>query len=90
MKKNKTNWLPNSWRAKKALHQPIYEDEKKLSEVTKKMSKFPPLVFAGEVRQLKNQLAKCVNGEGFYFKLVTVQKVLLNSIRITSEIHLEL
>ena len=65
MKKNKTNWLPNSWKAKKALHQPIYEDEKKLSEVTKKMSKFPPLVFAGEVRQLKSQLAKCVNGEGF-------------------------
>ena len=65
MKKNRKDWLPNSWEAKKALHQPIYKDEKKLHEVIKKMSKFPPLVFAGEVRQLKNQLADCVKGKGF-------------------------
>ena len=64
MKKNRKDWLPNSWEAKKALHQPIYKDEKKLHEVIKKMSKFPPLVFAGEVRQLKNQLADCVKGKG--------------------------
>ena len=65
MSKNKLNWLPNSWWKKKALHQPIYKDEKKLNKITKKLSKFPPLVFAGEVRQLKSQLSKCVNGEGF-------------------------
>ena len=29
------------------------------------MKKLPPLVFAGEVRNLKNELAKCVDGKGF-------------------------
>ena len=29
------------------------------------MKKLPPLVFAGEVRNLKKELAKCVDGDGF-------------------------
>ena len=61
----KQDWTPDSWRKKKALHQPIYTDKKKLDKVVKKMKKLPPLVFAGEVRSLKNELAKCVDGKGF-------------------------
>ena len=61
----KQDWTPDSWRKKKALHQPIYTDKKKLDKAVKKMKKLPPLVFAGEVRSLKKELAKCVDGKGF-------------------------
>ena len=43
---------------------------------------FPPLVFAGETRHLKQQLAEVVDGKAFYFKEVIVQKVLQNLIQI--------
>ena len=61
----KQDWTPDSWRKKKALHQPTYIDKKKLDKAVKKMKKLPPLVFAGEVRSLKHELAKCVDGKGF-------------------------
>ena len=61
----KQKWTPYSWKSKKALHQPNYLDEKKLDKTVKKMKKLPPLVFAGEVRSLKKELAKCVDGQGF-------------------------
>ena len=58
-------WNPDSWKSKTALHQPNYLDEKKLEKTVKKMKKLPPLVFAGEVRSLKKELSKCVDGNGF-------------------------
>ncbi len=58
-------WNPDSWKSKTALHQPNYLDEKKLEKTIKKMKKLPPLVFAGEVRSLKKELSKCVDGNGF-------------------------
>ncbi len=61
----KQEWTPDSWKKKKALHQPNYIDKKKFDIALKKMKKLPPLVFAGEVRSLKNELAKCVDGKGF-------------------------
>ena len=61
----KENWSPQSWKFKKALHQPVYDNVPKLKKITKKMKKLPPLVFAGEVRELKCELAKCADGIGF-------------------------
>ena len=61
----KHEWTPDSWKKKKALHQPNYIDKKKFDIAIKKMKKLPPLVFAGEVRSLKNELAKCGDGKGF-------------------------
>ncbi len=61
----KENWSPHSWKFKKALHQPVYDNVSKLNKITKKMKKLPPLVFAGEVRELKCELAKCADGKGF-------------------------
>ena len=61
----KHEWTPDSWKKKKPLHQPNYIDKKKFDIAIKKMKKLPPLVFAGEVRSLKNELAKCVDGKGF-------------------------
>ena len=37
------NWKPDSWRAKTAKHLPVYENEGKLNEVLKEISKFPHL-----------------------------------------------
>ena len=45
-------WSPGSWREKPAKHLPKYSDEKKLKEITNKLSSYPPLVFAGESRNL--------------------------------------
>ena len=58
-------WNPKSWQKKIALHQPVYKNTSELNKTIGKMSNFPPLVFAGEVRNLKDELTKCVNGEGF-------------------------
>ncbi|WP_297570299.1 class II 3-deoxy-7-phosphoheptulonate synthase [uncultured Helicobacter sp.] len=60
-----TNWNPKSWRDKIALQQPIYEDLNVLEAIEKKLSKYPPLVFAGEARTLKSRLAKVSKGEAF-------------------------
>jgi len=60
-----TNWKPNSWRNKPAKHLPNYSNSKKLSAVTEKLSNFPPLVFAGESRNLLKQLGEVANGNAF-------------------------
>ncbi len=61
----KQKWTPKSWESKAALHQPDYLDKKKLADVVKRLKKLPPLVFAGEVRNLKDRLSKCVTGDSF-------------------------
>ncbi len=61
----KNDWKPSSWRSKNAKHLPIYEDEKLLSAVTNKLANYPPLVFAGESRNLEKQLAEVSNGRAF-------------------------
>ena len=58
-------WTPDSWRSKPILQAPEYPDKKKLREVEKTLSGFPPLVFAGEARSLKHGLAKASRGEAF-------------------------
>lgn len=60
-----TNWNPKSWRDKTALQQPVYKDLNALEAVEKELSKYPPLVFAGEARTLKARLAKVSKGEAF-------------------------
>ncbi len=59
------NWTPESWREKPALQLPTYPDKEALSNVEEELSKMPPLVFAGEARRLKKQLAKAVEGQAF-------------------------
>ncbi len=61
----KEKWKPYSWKKKIALHQPKYESESHLNSAVSRMKKLPPLVFAGEVRHLKQELAKCSKGSGF-------------------------
>ena len=58
-------WTLNSWKNYPVKHIPKYEDEKELSMVLKKVSSFPPLVFAGESRALKKSLAQVAEGKAF-------------------------
>jgi len=58
-------WKPNSWKEKPAKHLPTYKDVKSLELITKKLSNYPPLVFAGEARNLEKQLGQVANGKAF-------------------------
>ncbi len=61
-----TNWTPASWRAKPAKHIPEdYPSVEKLAEVETTLSGYPPLVFAGEARRLKQRLGDVANGKAF-------------------------
>ena len=59
------NWKVNSWRKYPVKHIPEYPDQKELDQVLNKIKTFPPLVFAGETRHLKQQLAEVVDGKAF-------------------------
>ncbi len=58
-------WTPDSWKNHTALQMPDYPDAAALQSVEERLGKMPPLVFAGEVRALTEQLAKVSRGESF-------------------------
>jgi 3-deoxy-7-phosphoheptulonate synthase len=58
-------WSPDSWRAKPIEQVPVYPNPAALAEVEKQLATFPPLVFAGEARELKAKLARVAAGEAF-------------------------
>ena len=60
-----TNWAPDSWRAKPIRQVPDYPDRTALKAAEDKLRTYPPLVFAGEARRLKAQLADVAAGRGF-------------------------
>lgn len=59
------NWTPQSWKDKPVRQVPTYPDAAKLAEVDAQLRKLPPLVFAGEARRLKNELAAVSEGRAF-------------------------
>ena len=58
-------WSPESWRGMPIVQVPEYPDATELAEVEGELKRFPPLVFAGEARRLKRDLARVANGEAF-------------------------
>ena len=60
-----SSWTRSSWREKPIRQQPTYTNQEVLASVEQELSKYPPLVFAGEVRQLKASLADVVAGKAF-------------------------
>ncbi|RFB80175.1 class II 3-deoxy-7-phosphoheptulonate synthase [Methylovirgula sp. 4M-Z18] len=58
-------WTPDNWRSKPVEQMPAYKNLAELAEVEKQLAGFPPLVFAGEARKLKQALAKVSAGEAF-------------------------
>jgi 3-deoxy-7-phosphoheptulonate synthase len=60
-----STWSPSSWREKPILQQPTYPNKEELEKVLGELRNYPPLVFAGEARSLRAQLANVANGEAF-------------------------
>jgi 3-deoxy-7-phosphoheptulonate synthase len=60
-----TPWTPAAWRAKHAHQMPDYPDAATLAAAEKRLAAFPPLVFAGEARDLTAQLARAAEGKAF-------------------------
>ena len=58
-------WTPDSWRSRQALQQPDWPDGSELDAVLKNLSTLPPLVFAGEARDLTTDLGRVASGEAF-------------------------
>ena len=58
-------WTPDSWKRHEARHLPVYDDAAALAEAESTMANFPPLVFAGEARAQKAQLAEVAAGKSF-------------------------
>ncbi|MGX7344912.1 class II 3-deoxy-7-phosphoheptulonate synthase [Acetobacter pasteurianus] len=58
-------WMPDSWRSFPVKQIPSYPDQAALKTVEDRLSSYPPLVFAGEVRTLRNHLAQAATGQAF-------------------------
>ena len=58
-------WSPSSWREKPIQQVPAYPEPAVLDATEAQLATFPPLVFAGEARKLKKQLAAVAAGEAF-------------------------
>jgi 3-deoxy-7-phosphoheptulonate synthase len=58
-------WTPDSWRSRPVVQIPEYPDPQALADVEAQLATFPPLVFAGEARNLKKALARVAAGEAF-------------------------
>ena len=65
MTKTVQNWAPGSWRQHEVRQMPRYADAAALARVESELQGYPPLVFAGEARELKSQLAQVAAGKAF-------------------------
>ncbi len=59
------NWAPENWRNKPAVQMPVYPDQALLNSCEDQLRQFPPLVFAGEARELRRQLGEVAEGRAF-------------------------
>ncbi|MEP1442635.1 MAG: 3-deoxy-7-phosphoheptulonate synthase class II [Hyphomicrobiales bacterium] len=60
-----SKWTPSSWRDKPILQVPDYPDQDRLKDYEGRLAGYPPLVFAGEARQLTERLGRVARGEAF-------------------------
>ena len=58
-------WKPDTWRSKPVKQMPTYGDAEALRMAEEQLRAYPPLVFAGEARALKADLAKVASGGAF-------------------------
>jgi len=58
-------WTPDGWRKKPVVQMPDYPDPQALAAVEQQLATFPPLIFAGEARNLKQALGRVALGEAF-------------------------
>ncbi len=60
-----SEWTKSGWREKPRIQMPDYTDKAALEAVEAQLSDYPPLVFAGEARRLKQELGAAARGEAF-------------------------
>ncbi|MBI6630033.1 class II 3-deoxy-7-phosphoheptulonate synthase [Pontibaca salina] len=60
-----SEWQKTNWRTKPRVQMPDYTDAAALQAVEAQLSKYPPLVFAGEARRLQQHLGAASRGEAF-------------------------
>ena len=60
-----TTWSPSTWRTRAALHQPEWPNQEAAREAVAKLGSLPPLVFAGEARELQAALGEVGAGRAF-------------------------
>ena len=58
-------WTPDSWRNATGIQMPDYGDASALADVEATLAQYPPLIFAGEARRLRSQLADVAEGRAF-------------------------
>ena len=58
-------WNPASWRTRPIAQVPAYPDPDAQLRVEQRLKSYPPLVFAGEARNLKRGLADVTEGRAF-------------------------
>jgi len=58
-------WTPSGWRQKPIEQSPVFRDPAALAAVERQLAGFPPLVFAGEARNLTRALAEVAAGKAF-------------------------
>ena len=59
------SWTPQSWQEKPARQMPAYPDQAALDRVLAQLKTHPPLVFAGEARNLQASLGQVAEGKAF-------------------------
>ena len=59
------NWTPDTWRSRPIKQVPDYPDAAALASVEARLKTYPPLVFAGEARNLMTSLGQVADGKAF-------------------------
>ncbi|HUZ83838.1 MAG TPA: 3-deoxy-7-phosphoheptulonate synthase class II [Gaiellales bacterium] len=65
MASTQSSWAPDGWRMRSARHQPDWPDPTELERVRERLRALPPLVFAGEARDLQAALSDVAAGRAF-------------------------
>ncbi|CUH83188.1 class II 3-deoxy-7-phosphoheptulonate synthase [Thalassovita mediterranea] len=88
------DWQKSNWRSKPRIQMPDYTDQAALNAVEAQLSNYPPLVFAGEARKLKSQLAAASRGEAFLLQggdcAESFEQFSANGIRDTFKVMLQM
>ena len=89
-----SEWQKTNWRNKPRVQMPDYTDAAALHSVEAQLSKYPPLVFAGEARKLKTALGAASRGEAFLLQggdcAESFDQFSANSIRDTFKVMLQM
>lgn len=89
-----SEWQRTDWRTKPRVQMPDYIDAAALQAVEAQLSKYPPLVFAGEARRLKQHLGAASGGEAFVLQggdcAESFEQFSADSIRDTFKVMLQM